>query len=166
MIIAADAWLRQICNQDEICRELSCEENGGVIAYAVRGMAMRHRRWISLIALVGVFLHTGAIVYHHQVMLDAHLARQQLLDALTVLCHGGGSSSGANQPALPIPSEQSSGCLVCKGLISPFALIAAQVHFASPDVVQSAVRPRLSQGAIVGRVAHARPPVRGPPRLI
>ena len=39
---------------------------------------MRSRRWIALVALLGVLLHAGAIVRHHGVMLGATLQYQAL----------------------------------------------------------------------------------------
>jgi hypothetical protein len=45
-------------------------------------MEMRWRRYINLVALIGVLMHAGMIVRHHEVMLGAHLERQNLISAL------------------------------------------------------------------------------------
>lgn len=123
---------------------------------------MRRRRWVSLIALAAVLLHCAAVVYHHQAMLAAHAAHQQLLSALTVLCSGG-KSHEVEDASLPAPAEHSTGCLVCKGLIPPFAL-PASFAIAEPHLYVGPVeRPVPCQTGQDQRIAGLPPPARGPP---
>lgn len=128
---------------------------------------MRRRFWIHLVALASVLLHTAAVVYHHQVMLGARFERQHLLSSLAVSCHGTGQTTlpDAELPWIPAPSEQSSGCLICKGLISALAL-APQVSLDAPCDVAVATRPLPPYQARLVQITDIRPPVRGPPQLI
>ena len=89
---------------------------------------MRWRRYINLVALIGVLMHAGMIVRHHQVMLGAHLERQKLISALGVICHGNGQTtapSDAELPWVPPPSDQQNNqCPLCAGLASVIATTA------------------------------------------
>lgn len=123
---------------------------------------MRRRRWIGLIALAAVLLHCAALVYHHQAMLSAHAAHQQLLSALSILCSGH-KTPEVDESTLPTPSEHSTGCLVCKGLVPPFALLTSH-SVAKPHRYASRVERSvpLFRG-MDQRNAGLPPPARGPP---
>lgn len=129
---------------------------------------MRWRRFINLVALIGVLVHAGMIVRHHQVMLDAHLERQDLVNALGVICHGSGQATApfdAELPSVPLPSDnQNKQCPLCAGMVPAIALAAAvecgvplKFRIAAPQIVRYQARPI----AIIG----VRPPTRGPPVL-
>lgn len=123
---------------------------------------MHRRRWLAWIALTAVLMHCAALVYHHQAMLSASAAHQQLLSALSVLCSGD-KSLDVDDPALPAPSEHSTGCLVCKGLIPPFALPASYAiaqPFRYAGLVERHVPPLRGMGQ---RNVGLPPPARGPP---
>ena len=49
---------------------------------------MRSRKWISVLALLGVLLHAGAIARHNAAMTGATFQYQALLTGLAQLCHG------------------------------------------------------------------------------
>ena len=68
---------------------------------------MRSRGWISLLALLGVFLHAGSVVRHNAVMTGAALQYQALVDGLAQLCHGGTNSGAlAEPPYVPPPRRR------------------------------------------------------------
>jgi hypothetical protein len=134
-----------------------------VMLASARGSVMRRHGWGSLVALVAVLLHSAAFIYHNQVMLDAYSARQQLLGELTTLCHGGQRPLEVDAPTLPLPSEQSTGCLVCKGLISPFALPTSPAY-AKPHAYAHAIeRLEPHSRGLTHLIANLPPPARGPP---
>ena len=62
---------------------------------------MRSRRWIAVVALLGVLLHAGALVRHHATMLGATLDHQALLADLGRICHSAGT------PTIPGPRSVS-----------------------------------------------------------
>jgi hypothetical protein len=124
---------------------------------------MRRRRWAALIGLVAVLLHGAAFIYHNAAMLSAYAAHKQLLSDLTVLCHGGEGPNEVEAPTLPLPSEQSSGCLICNGLISAVAILTTP---AGPEPTTYAIAmpppvPRLQWRG--HRATNLPPPARGPP---
>lgn len=125
---------------------------------------MRRRRWAALIGLVAVLMHGGAFIYHNAAMLEAYAAHQQLLSDLGVLCHGGiERSNEVDAPTLPLPSEQSTGCLVCKGLISALAILPVQA-WAEPHAYAIAMAPPVPRSQWFGHsTANLPPPARGPP---
>jgi hypothetical protein len=131
-------------------------------------MEMRWRRYINLVALIGVLMHAGMIVRHHEVMLGAHLERQNLISALGVICHGSGQTaapSDAELPWVPPPSDQQNNqCPLCAGLAAAIATTATaecgvplRFRTAAPQIVRYEARPV--------EIASVRPPTRGPPQL-
>ena len=123
------------------------------------------RRWISLLAVVGVLLHAGALVRHNAIMAGVHLQHQALLADLQVICHSGGPGAAepADLPHIPRPFDAQNGCPLCSGLASAFAL-------AGPEPVELGAKLR-SQRAdppifVASRQAsplRLLPPARGPP---
>jgi hypothetical protein len=128
------------------------------------------RRWsfVHLLALAGVLLHTAALAYHHRVMLGAHLERQHLLRSLAAYCHSLDRTTltDAELPGIPVPSEEISGCLICKGLVSALALVPQVQVDATPPRMSAAARPVPRHEAPPRQIADVRPPVRGPPHLL
>jgi hypothetical protein len=126
---------------------------------------MGWRRYINLVALIGVLVHAGLVVRHHQVMLGAHLERQDLIGALAVICHSNGqpATSSENVPWVPLPSDQqNSHCPLCAGLATAVALPASvesgvplQFRAAAPQLVRYEARPVETESV--------KPPTRGPP---
>ena len=91
---------------------------------------MRSRRWISVLALLGVLLHAGAIVRHNAVMTGATFQYQALLTGLAQICHGSGTGDAlvaAELPYVPRPSDAQNGCPICSGLSAAVALIAPEL---------------------------------------
>jgi len=124
---------------------------------------MCRRRWAALIGLVAVLLHGAALIYHNAAMLSAYAAHQQLLSDLAVPCHGGERPNEVDAPTLPLPSEQSTGCLVCKGLISAVAILSTQA-WAEPPLYAIAMEPPAPRAQWRGhRATNLPPPARGPP---
>jgi hypothetical protein len=125
---------------------------------------MRLRRWISIVAMLGVLLHAGFLVRHSVAMAEATLAHHAILADLASLCrasHAEGRVPASDLPALPRPSD-TAGCPICSGLVSAFAVTGPQ-QAALPVTVAAA--PRLFNVALAAaqprRSAH--PPARGPP---
>lgn len=126
---------------------------------------MRLRWIISLLAVLGVLAHAGALVRHNAVMVDAHLQHQALVADLQVICHSGGpgSSEPATIPDIPRPSNADNGCPLCSGLASAFALAALDAPcLASPYAVLEGYKP-LAATRVLGQSPATLPPVRGPP---
>jgi hypothetical protein len=127
---------------------------------------MRSRSWVSILAVLGVLLHAGAIVRHNAAMAAASLQYQALVAGLSQICHGAGTGSGtldaSELPYVPRPNDAQNGCPICSGL-SPAVALAA------PSAVVALVLPSASisfhpQSDIVQGSGHAVcPPARGPP---
>ena len=81
------------------------------------------RRVAAVLALFGVLLHAGASVRHQSVMLDAQRQHQALVTDLHALCNPGGAVDAASVPYVPRPTDAQTGCPVCSGLASAFALV-------------------------------------------
>ena len=130
---------------------------------------MGWRRYINLAALIGVLLHAGMVVRHHQVMLGAHLERQELISSLGVICHGSGQASvpsDAELPWVPPPSDnQNSQCPLCAGTASAFAFVAS-VDRVAPGRLAIAAQQVPHYEVPPVEIAGVRPPTRGPPVLI
>lgn len=128
---------------------------------------MRRRRWISILALMGVLLHAGAIVRHSAAMTGATFQYQALLSGLTQICHGsgtGGVIDASDLPYLPRPSDAQNGCPICSGLNSAVALAVPQaepvaVPLPATIVFQVATHCAPDSGHAVC------PPARGPPAV-
>ena len=126
---------------------------------------MRSRNWISILALLGVLLHAGAIVRHNVAMTGADLQYQALVTGLSQLCHSATSGkelAAAELPFVPKPTDAQNGCPICSGLSSAVALVAPEF-----DVAFLAMSEPLSFLPDTSRLAGCSyavcPPARGPP---
>jgi len=126
---------------------------------------MRSRKWISVLALLGVLLHAGAIARHNAAMTGATLQYHALLTDLAQLCHGsttGDALAAAELPYVPRPSDAQNGCPICSGLSAAVALPApepAGVIVPAPAAIAFYVDTHC-----VPDSGHAVcPPARGPP---
>ena len=126
---------------------------------------MRLRWVISLLSVLGVLAHAGALVRHNAVMVDAHLQHQALVADLQIICHSGGpgSSDPAAIPKVPRPSNADNGCPLCSGVASAFALAALDAPcLAAPYEVAGAYKPPAIARSL-GQSPAKLPPARGPP---
>lgn len=128
---------------------------------------MRARRWISVLAALGVLLHAGAIVRHNAIMTGAALQYQALLIGLTQHCHGGaagGALVSGDLPYLPRPSDADHGCPICSGLAQAVALIGPEPVVDFRQVPAAIVQAGETSGRL--GLGHAVcPPARGPPAV-
>ena len=128
---------------------------------------MRSRKWISVLALLGVLLHAGALVRHNAAMTGATFQYQALLTGLAQLCHGSATGdvlAAAELPYLPRPSDAQNGCPICSGLSAAAALPAPEptsIFVPPPPAVAFYVDTHC-----VPDSGHAVcPPARGPPAV-
>jgi len=130
------------------------------------GDQMLLRKWVGLLAMLGVLLHAGAVARHHVVMLDAHLQHQRLVSDLQRICHSNGLGTATDEslPDVPRPSDAQNNCPICCGLTTAVAVMAPDAApwlvLIAPPSPQSVARV-----AFVGQSPAIRPPVRGPPAL-
>ena len=126
---------------------------------------MRRRRWIAMMAMVGVLLHAAALVRHHGVMLAVHLEYQSLVSGLSAFCHGGLEEAGKTAldlPAVPQPSDAQNGCPICAGHAPALAVIGLDlVEGPAPAAASIAWGEPRTTGP--HQFASAWPPARGPP---
>lgn len=126
---------------------------------------MRSRKWISVLALLGVLLHAGAIARHNAAMTGATLQYQALLTDLAQLCHGstaGDVLARAELPYVPKPTDAQNGCPICSGLSPAVALAAPELEVAFvPAPVMIAFHPDARCTPDSGHPVC--PPARGPP---
>jgi len=125
-----------------------------------------HRTALAL-ALLGAFLHVGALAWHPFARSWSVRADQQLLSDLeTAICHGTGGASPAELPGSTPPTPDRQGeCLLCQGLAG--ACIAIRVTADSVLLAPVASTPIhwASTAAMVAAWAMA-PRSRGPPGSI
>lgn len=126
---------------------------------------MRSRKWISVLALLGVLLHAGALARHNAVMTGAAFQYQALLTGLSQICHGSATGdvlAAADLPYVPRPSDAQNGCPICSGL-SPAVAVGApkfEVAFVVAPVA-FAFHPAAHCAPDSGHAVC--PPARGPP---
>ena len=129
---------------------------------------MRSRKWISVLAVLGVLLHAGALVRHNAAMASAALEHQALLASLTQICHGGGGGGTLDTselPYVPRPNDAQNGCPICSGLASAIALAAPSAGLTlvlAPAAPDFAVEVHRAPGAAY----YLHPPARGPPQVV
>lgn len=127
---------------------------------------MRSRRWISILAVLGVLLHAGAIVRHNAAMAAASLQYQALVAGLSQICHstGSGTLDASEVPYVPRPSDAQNGCPICSGLGQVVALSAPACSVIPLTQAEPAFLPANAQ--CLADSGHAVcPPARGPPAL-
>lgn len=120
-----------------------------------------------VLAIIGVLLHAGLIVWHNAAMLGATLQHQSLVSALTAICHGAGASDTATRgdlPELPPSSSEQAGCPICKGQVGAVAILSHPEPFVHRPHLATAQMEIVSE-IIARRIAHVRPPTRAPPFL-
>jgi hypothetical protein len=126
---------------------------------------MRSRKWISILALIGVLLHAGAIVRHNAAMTGANLQYQTLLNGLSQICHSATSGkdlAAAELPFVPKPTDAQNGCPICSGLSSAVALTAPEPA-AVFDPTPVAIAFRFDTNGVPDAGHPVCPPARGPP---
>ena len=128
---------------------------------------MRSRKWISVLALLGVLLHAGAIVHHNAAMTGASLQYQALITGLAQLCHVTATAdvvAASELPSVPRPSDAQNGCPICSGLSSAIALPAPEPAAIFVPAPVGIVFYSHKHG--VPEPGHAVcPPARGPPAV-
>ena len=130
---------------------------------------MRVRRWISVLAALGVLVHAGAIVRHNAAMAGAALQYQALLTGLAQICHGGASATAnalapEELPYVPRPSDAENGCPICSGLAPAVALTGPESTVDFAHLPAAAAVPG-ETGGLAGVGYAVCPPARGPPVL-
>jgi len=128
---------------------------------------MRWRKWISLIAVLDVLLHAGALVHHNGAVL-ASAFYDTLAADLLVICHGSADAKSgdlATHSPTPGPSDAKSSCPICSGQVSAFALAAPELPGAVAPAATSFARSAAPRVLLVQRSAVC-PPARGPPTLV
>lgn len=123
------------------------------------------RRWISLLALLGVLWHAGALVRHNAVMAGAHLQHQALVTDLQVICHSGGPGAAepANLPHIPRPYDVEFGCPICSGVASAFALIGPEPVVLTAELSSKQIEPPVLVASLAVAPERLLPPARAPP---
>lgn len=128
---------------------------------------MRSRKWISVLALLGVLLHAGAIVRHNAAMTGVTLQYQALLTDLIQICHGGAGGdtlATAELPFVPKPTDAQNGCPICSGLGPVVALLAAQPAVVAVDL-PTAIAFHPETHCVPDSGYAVCPPARGPPAV-
>lgn len=119
---------------------------------------MRARRWIGVLAMIGVLLHVVAVVRHGTMVL-ASIGSGDLLADMTVICH-----AGADTPAVPAGGDDAARklCPICSGLVATYGL--PLVGIALRPVQAPSIRVRFALHDQRFELAkRIRPPGRGPP---
>lgn len=84
------------------------------------------RRFASVLALLGCFVHALLLPWHAAARMPAQLDAQQLAQDLQVICHGAG---GAEElPAAPGSSDPTD-CPICKGIMGCQLMVLAAAEF-------------------------------------
>jgi hypothetical protein len=126
---------------------------------------MHLRKWLSVLAVIGVLMHAAAIVRHHAVMANAGSqpsAVSALLADLSdanLICHSNGAAP-VDQPG-NVPADNKPVCPLCSGL-APSAALAAADQVLAHCVRAGGVRLAASDAVLsISRTIEAHS--RGPP---
>ena len=128
---------------------------------SARGTMLHLRRWISVVAAVGMLAHAAALERHKTAMLGAAVQFSKLVADLARICHGG-DNPGLAVDRSPSPADSQVNCPICAGLGPPFIDVAAQKASPARLLAPAPATPRLAERSESLRLA-LRPPVRGPP---
>ena len=119
------------------------------------------RRWICLVAALGMLAHAVAVVRHDGEMLSALAALPGLRADLARICHGGEDAGPLG--GLPSPAKDAANCPICSGL-GPACLALPFVRTTLWAWLAAALAPLLAAPSVPLPGLALRPPVRGPPR--
>ena len=122
------------------------------------------RRWISVVAAVGMLAHAAALERHKTAMLGAAVQLSKLAADLARICHGG-DNAGLAVDRPPSPADSQVNCPICAGLGPPFIDVAAQKTALAHLLTPAPATPRIAERREGLRLA-LRPPVRGPPATV
>jgi hypothetical protein len=126
------------------------------------GVIIMHRRFISLLAIIGVLLHAGIFVRHNAMMLGAALDQAAFADIFSEICHGGPNSVSPDAPLPQNPSDPESHCPDCLSFVGATALFPA--IFADCAAIYSIVSNTfISSDVVRPNILVLWPPGRGPP---
>lgn len=125
----------------------------------------RNRKWVTLLAVVGVLLHAGLVTRHATAMVQTRLLHQAIVADLAIICHSDGTiGSRAGIVDLPLPGQSEETCPICLGQISATALLPTPICVPQPIPTASA-RVLVLAEVIAPRLTRLRPPTRGPPTI-
>jgi hypothetical protein len=127
---------------------------------------MRRGVFVSIVAIISLLAHAGALARHNFLMLTQTVKVQDSLLGQIVICHSGGpieQTTGSN-PFLPkLPDPQKASCPLCSGLVPLVAVLATVptgTGLHAVFTVQYLSARRLA--AVRGHFVNV-PPSRGPP---
>jgi hypothetical protein len=122
---------------------------------------MHLRRWISVVAAVGMLAHTVAVVRHDAAMLSALLQLPRLTADLARICHGG-EAMGPSLGGAQSPYDAQANCPICSGL-GPLVFVLPFARVALRGGLPAAGAGLFASQAVSAAGLALRPPVRGPP---
>lgn len=129
---------------------------------------LRWKQIIGLVALVGMLLHAGLSVRHSTMILAHKLAQIDLIQSLTVSCHGAGGTSlvdASHLPDIPDTNNTAGECPMCMGMASA-ALALPVMEVFKPRLDAMSARIEIVAEVIAHRMAAERPPSTGPPAVV
>ena len=121
------------------------------------------RRWVSVVAIVGVLVHTGLFVHHNAMMLGMALDGVALAGAFGEICHSRPGSPQSVDPALPqSPDSVRYHCPDCLGSSGVNAVLpSAPAFYLTFYQIDSDTR--VLTAPVVSLDVPLWPPGRGPP---
>ena len=120
---------------------------------------------LRALAIFGVLLHAGFIVWHNAAMLSRTMQYNAVVSALTGICHGSGAATADvsdNLPDIPAPGNEQSDCPICKGCVAAIAILP-DPGLPEHRVHRAAMRMEIAGEIIAQRLTPVRPPTRAPP---
>jgi hypothetical protein len=121
------------------------------------------RRWLSLVAILGVLVHAGLFVCHNAMMLGAALDSAALAEALGEICQGQpGSSQSVDQTLPQNPDGVRHRCPDCLGAAAVNVVLpAAPAFYLTICSIDSDTR--ISAALVASADVALWPPGQGPP---
>lgn len=125
----------------------------------------RYEKFISLMAIAGLFLHAGLLVRHNAVVLAAAFDPLGLSGG--IICRGGVAPQDlADSTGLPDPAGPILKCPVCTGAVAAAAILPQPATIAGPVVEHTQPRAAAARQQLVQRLTHIWPPTRAPPESV
>lgn len=124
----------------------------------------RWRKLIGALAVAGMLVHAWALMSHQIVSLSQHLGNAVASQGLAFICRADAAATSPDDGVTGGPTEpsNSSSCPLCLGC-GPSAVVLPSFQLTAFIHSRLSVCLEIVAETITRRLAHLRPPTRGPP---
>ncbi len=128
---------------------------------------MVRRRWISVVAIIGVLLHAGFFARQSVIALSAVLGNANPTGFYGLICHADvdpAASPAADSPAKESPNQQHRHCPLCLGVLGAVAVLPSALCYHAA-LYPAALDVPVTHETLTSAAHGFWPPGRAPPVL-